>query len=219
MAFLAGAGTHDVRHQEADLRRREELARALARAFRELPQQVLVGAPEEIGLHVGEAQPVARVGEGLDHLAQLGRIDVALAVPLSGEVDHVDDAGQGRVLPHNRSHRFGQVLTDVLRARGAALVIVGPLIGLPTADYGPSRLGRQIEPEEFVVFLGDLEGGVPVAVLLRKARNLVVEHVGQSLQEEQRQKVVLELGCVLLAPDRAGGIPEHLLHGLRRRCG
>ena len=69
---------------------------ALARALGELAQQVLVGAAEEVGLHVGEAEPVARVGEGLDHAAQLGRVDVTLAVALGGEVDHVDDARQRR---------------------------------------------------------------------------------------------------------------------------
>ena len=66
VAVLAGPRPHDVRHEEADLGRREEFAGALARAFRELPQQVFVGAAEEIRLHVGKAEAVAGIGEGLD---------------------------------------------------------------------------------------------------------------------------------------------------------
>ena len=127
VAVLAGLRAHDVRHQEADLGRREELAGALARAFGELPQQVLVGAAEEIGLHVGEAEAVARIGEGLDDAAQLGRVDVALAVALGGEVDDVDDARQRRVVLHDGAHRLGQVLADVLRARAAALIVSRPV--------------------------------------------------------------------------------------------
>ena len=114
VALLARARAHDVRHQEADLGRGEELTRALARAFRELAQQVLVGAAEEVGLHVGQAQPIARIGEGLDDTAQLRRVDVALAVPLGGEVDDVDDAGKRRVVLDDGAHRLGQVLADIL---------------------------------------------------------------------------------------------------------
>ena len=33
--------------------------------------------------------------------------------------------------------------------------------------------------------------------------------------EDQGEDVIFELGCVLLAPDGAGGVPEHLLHGFR----
>ena len=66
MAFLAGPRAHDVRHQETDFGRREELAGALARSFGELAQQVFVGAAEEIGLHIGKAEAVARIGKRLD---------------------------------------------------------------------------------------------------------------------------------------------------------
>ena len=53
MTRLAGPGAHDVGHQEADLGGREELARALAGALGELAEQVLVGAAQEVRLHVG----------------------------------------------------------------------------------------------------------------------------------------------------------------------
>jgi hypothetical protein len=39
-----------MRHEEARLGRREKLARALARAFREFPQQIFVGAAKKIRL-------------------------------------------------------------------------------------------------------------------------------------------------------------------------
>ena len=61
MAFLAGARPHDMRHEEAHLGRREELARALARAFREFPQQIFVGAAKEIWLYVGEANSLTPI--------------------------------------------------------------------------------------------------------------------------------------------------------------
>ena len=128
VAGLARLRPQDAGHQEADLGRREELARALARALGELPQQVLVGAPEEVGLHVGQAQAVARVGEGLDDAAQLGRVDVALAVALGGEVDDVDDARQRRVVAHDRAHRLGEVLADVPRRGRAAALVDRPLV-------------------------------------------------------------------------------------------
>ena len=53
VARLAGPGTHEVGHEETDLCGGEELARALAGTLRELAEQVLVGATQEVGLHVG----------------------------------------------------------------------------------------------------------------------------------------------------------------------
>ena len=92
MACLAGPRSHKVGQQETDLCGGEELARALAGALRELAQQVLIGAAQEIGLHVGEPEAVSGVGEGLYDGGEPGRVDVALAVALGGEVHEVDDA-------------------------------------------------------------------------------------------------------------------------------
>ena len=214
MAGLARPGAQDTGHEEADLGRREELTGALARTLSELPQQVLVGAAEEVRLDVGQAEAVARVGEGLDHPAQLGRVDVALAVALSCEVDHVDDARQARVVADDGTHRLGQVLPDVLRGSRAATVIEGPVVRFPPGDDTPTRLLREVEAQKLVVLLGDLESDLAVPVLLGQPGDLVVEDVREALQEQQRQQVVLELGRVLLAADRARGVPEHLLHGL-----
>ena len=60
-------------HEEADLGGGEELARALAGTLGEFAEQVLVGAAQEVGLHVGEAQAVAGVGESLDDGGESGR--------------------------------------------------------------------------------------------------------------------------------------------------
>ena len=117
MTLLARLWAHEVRHQETDLGGCEELARALSGTFRELAQQVLVRPAEEVRLHVGEAEPVARIGEGLDDNGQLGRVDVALAVALGREVDEVDDTGERRVVADDRAHGLGQMLADVPRAR------------------------------------------------------------------------------------------------------
>ena len=94
-------------------------------------------------------------------------------------------------------------------------VVERPVVRLAPADDGPARFGRQVEAQQRMVALGDLQRGLAVAVLLGEPGDLVVEHVREPLQEEQRQQVVLELRRVLLAADRARRIPEHLLHGLR----
>ena len=201
MARLARSGAHQVRHQEADLGGGEELAGALPGAFRKLAQQVLVGAAQEVGLHVGQAEPVARVGEGLHDRGQPGRVEVALAVAFGGEVDQVDDAGQRRVVPHHRPHRAGQMLADVARARAPPLIVARPLVVRPPGDHVPARFRRQVEAQQLVIGLGDLLRDPAVAVLLGQPFDLVVEHVRQALEKQQRQQVILELGGVLLAPD------------------
>jgi len=129
-----------VRHQEAHLGRREELPRALARAFGELAQQVFVGATQEVRLYIGKAKAIARVREGLDHAAQLGWVDVALAVAFGGEVHHVDHAGERGVLFDHRAHGLGQVLTDVPGCGRAATVVQRPVEGFAPAEHRPTSL-------------------------------------------------------------------------------
>ena len=100
-----------------------------------------------------------------------------------------------------------------------ALVVQRPLNSFAAADCAPSSLRRQIEAKQRVVALGDLKRRIAVAVVLGEPRDLIVEHIRQPLQKQQRKQIVLEFRRVLLAPDRAGRIPEHLLHGLRRGRG
>ena len=214
VAVLARSWAHDVGHEEADFGGREELARALAGAFRELAEQVLIGAAQEVGLHVGEAEPVSRIGERLHHGGEPGRVDVALAVALGCEVHQVDHAGEGGVVADDRTYRPRQVLADVPRPDALSAVVEGPVIRLPAADDSPTRFRRQVEAQQLVVALRNLLCDRPVSVLVGQPVDFVIEDIGEALEEEERQQVVLELGRILRASDRAGGVPQHLLHGL-----
>ena len=108
------------------------------------------------------------------------------------------------------------MLADVL-GLCSRLVVQWPFVRLASTDDAPPRFRRKIEAQQRMVAFGDLKRGLAVAVLLGQPVDLVVEHVREPLQEEKRQQIVLELGGVLLAADRAGRVPEHLLHGLGRR--
>ena len=83
---------------------------------------------------------------------------------------------------------------------------------LAAAEDPPTGLRRQVEAEHLPVVFGDLPGEVGVPVFLGQPGDLVLEDIGEALQEQERQQVVLELGRVLLAPDGTGGPPQHLLH-------
>ena len=156
VARLAGPGAHDVSHEKADLGGSEELARALAGALGELSEQVLVGSAQEVGLHVGEAQAVAGVGEGLDDGGESGGVEVALAVALGRKVHEVYDAGERGVVAHDGAHGPSQVLPDVTRASAAALSVERPVVSLSTIDHAPAGLGRQVEAQQVMVALSDL---------------------------------------------------------------
>ena len=83
----------------------------------------------------------------------------------------------------------------------------GPVVGLPTADDAPSGLRGQVEAKQLMVALRDLLGDGAIPELLGQPVNLIVEHVGEALEEEEGQQVVLELGGVLFASDGTGGVP------------
>jgi hypothetical protein len=100
---------------------------------------------------------IDRLGEGLYHLAQLGRVDVALAVPLGGEVDNIDDSRERRILPHDCAHGFSKVLADVLGAGAAALLVVRPAVLLASADHRPTGFMRQVKAQQLMVLFGDLQ--------------------------------------------------------------
>ena len=181
VARLAGPWAHQVRHEETDLGRREELARALAGAFGEFAQQIFISAAQEVGLHVGQAEAVAGVGEGLDDGGEPGRVDVALAIALGREVHQVDDAGERRVPPDDRTHRSRQVLANVAGSGAPPPVVEGPVVRLSPADDAPSGLRRQVETQQVVVALRDLPRGLLVPEVLGQPVDLVVENVRESL--------------------------------------
>jgi hypothetical protein len=107
---LPGRGVEDARHERGHLRRREELARRGTRALRELAQQVLVGAAEEVWLHVVEAEAV--LIEDADQRRQPVVVEDALAGGGGVEVGDVDDARQPRVFPGDGANGVGQVLAQ-----------------------------------------------------------------------------------------------------------
>ena len=204
-------------HEEADLGGGEELARALTGTFGKFAEQVLVGAAQEVGLHVGQAEPVSGIGEGLHHVGELGRVEVALAVALGGEIDEIDDARKRGILPHNRPHSPGQMLADVAGPRASAPVVEGPRVSFASADDSPAGFRRQVEAQQIVVIFRDLLRDLVVSKFLGQAIDLVVEDVRKPFEKEKRQQVVLELGRVFLPADGTGRVPKHLLHGFGGR--
>jgi hypothetical protein len=101
------------------------------------------------------------------------------------------------------------------------------LDGIPAVLVGDEEAddGLAVVPESvLVVGLDDLAGDLLVAELGHLPGELVFEHVGKPLEEDQGQDEVLELGGVLRSPDDAGGVPKPLLQGghvemLLRQCG
>ena len=213
VAVFSWLRSHDVGHQESDFGRGEELARALARPFCKLAQEVFVGATEEVGLDIGEAEPVTGIGEGLNHGGEFGRIDVALAVALGCKIHKVDDAREREVLFDDGPHSPGQMFTHVLGPRASLPFVERPFVAFAAVDDAPSRFGWQVEAQQLVIAFGNLQCGGAVAVFLGQASDLIVEHVGQSFEKQERQEVIFELGSVLFAADGTGRVPQHLLHG------
>ena len=80
-------------------------------------------------------------------------------------------------------------------------------------DGWPATFGWKVEPDESVVLVDDLPGGVEVPDFVCDSLNLVVEDVRESLEKYQREDVILELGGVERAANLAGRIPQP---GLKR---
>ena len=110
---------------------------------------------------------------------------------------------------HDRADRAGELLAERL-----GLLLRWPLEGNAPAYNTPAGLGGNVEADERVIGLEYLKRGITIVKLLCEPLNFVVEDVGEALNEEEREEVVLELRGVFLAADRARGIPEHLLHAL-----
>jgi hypothetical protein len=83
-------------------------------------------------------------------------------------------------------------------------LVGGPQAGRLLGNGGPARFRRDTEADELVVVIHQLGGGLPVAKRLGEMADLVLEHVGEALGEDERQDVVLELRGVERPPDGAG---------------
>ena len=187
----ARLGIEEAGHEAGHLGRGEVLPGGLALAFRELPEQILVGPAQDVRLDVFEAEAVA--GEDLDQGGEALVVHDALSGGGGVEVDHVDDALEGRVLSGGGSDGVGQGLAQA---------------GGDGGDGAPAgRLG-QVGADGLAVPVSDLQGDVPAAEVVGQPVDLVIEHVGEPLQEDEREDVVLELGGVEGATDLTGCIPQ-----------
>ena len=104
----ARLGVEDNRHEHGHLAGCVELARALALALGELPQQVLVGPADDVGLHVVEAESIIGVVQDLHQRSEPPVIDDPLPGRRDVEVGDVDHAREPGVLPGDRPDRVRQ---------------------------------------------------------------------------------------------------------------
>ena len=169
---------------------------ALPLPLGELAQEVLVGAAQDIGLDVAQAQPVLA-----EHLYQFPQPVIphhALPRLRGVEIHRVNHPRQFGVLARDGAHRVGERLAQ------------------PGGQFGqvaPAGGRRQVEAHQVVVVLDQPLGGRAAAELVAQAGDLVVEDVGQALEEDEGQDVVLELGCIHRSADLAGGFPQPGLEG------
>ena len=183
----------DACHEDGDRSRGVELPRALPLSFGELPQQIFIRPPENVRLHVIQPEAVLRVVEDLDEVGQPPVVDDPLPRRCGVEVRDVDDAREARILTGDGPNRIGQELTKS-GGRGR--------------DPGPAGVLWNVEPDQLMVLLDQLRCCVPIPELLSEVCALVVEDIGEPLQEDQGKDVVLELGGVERPSDLAGRVPE-----------
>ena len=98
-------------------------------------------------MHVGKAQAVAGIGEGLHHGGKPGGIDVALGIAFRCEVHQVDDAGKRRVRPYDGADGPCQMLPNVPWPGTPPLIVEGPLVGFSAADDTPTGFWWQMETQ------------------------------------------------------------------------
>ena len=138
---MPGWGSRMHRHEHRHLARRVELAGALPLALGELPQQVLVGPAEDVGLHVVEAETIVGVVQDLNQSRESPVVDDPLPGSRGVEVGHVDHAREPRVLAGDGPDRVGQMLAQA---------------GCLLDDGRPAGLLRDVEADELVILLDQL---------------------------------------------------------------
>ena len=194
-------------HQPAHFLRGVELAGALPLALGELAQQVLVGAAQDVGLRV--VQPQAVAVQHLDERDQPVVVEDALAALALVVVLDVQGAVQVGVEAHRLAKRIGDELAQpavrAMMAHRPPVVRLGDVEADDGLAAGRQRVG--------MVGLDDGARHLFAAVLRHIRGELVIEDIGQALEEDQGQDEVLELRRVGRAPDFARGVPEPLLQG------
>ena len=173
-----------------------ELAALLAGVVGELADEVLVGVaedvdgallalPGEVGVTQVEGVEVAQQAAD-DAVAAAGRAELRLVVPVGVAQDAVEagsvrllDLGTGAVDHLAQVHRLAH-------------------------DGAPASLGRDEELMLVGVTLGDFAGNPGAHGVL----DLLGEAVGEALQEEHREDVVLVIAGVDLAAEDVGGAPQ-----------
>ena len=172
--------------QPDDAARRVELAALLALRARELPEKVLVDAPEHV------------VGAG----ALVAHGDVA---------DHVDEPAEPLLVQRGA----GVVLRQDVLERGVVALDPGHRVVDEPADGGLARPGTEVRPACLGRDPEDGLGGVLVGVLRGFLTPLgehggvaLLEGVGDVLQEDETQHDMLVLGGVHRAAERVGHRPE-----------
>ena len=193
----AGLGLKHAGHDGSDFGRSVELAGALAATLGELANQILVALADDIGLDVVKPQTL-----GADRFDQIGKrivIQVALAVGGGIEIHPVDNALQGRVLPGDGPHVSSDLFPNP----------VGDL-----ADDGPDGLLRivrhegEVEADQLVVGLDKLESLLARAHLLGDSVQFIIEHVAETLGEDEGKDVVFVFRRVLGSANGAGRVPD-----------
>ena len=124
--------------------------------------------------------------EQLNERAQLVVAEDALACSGLVKILYINDAVQPRALAGDGADGVGQQLAEC----GGLLL-----------QIRPARAGRNIEADEFVVLVNKAGTGA-------EALQLVLVNVGEALEEDEREDLVLELGRVNGAADDAGGFPK-----------
>ena len=107
--FVAVLRVKDVGEQKADASGREELAGAAA-LLGKLANQVLVGAPDDVGLHIAQPQPL--LAQDIEQARQRIVVEHALITLGGVEVAAVDDAVQVGILTRNRTQVVGHAFAQ-----------------------------------------------------------------------------------------------------------
>ncbi len=197
VAGHARFGVHDACHDFAHLAWRIELTRALAAALGKLADEIFVAAPDDIRLHITEAE--AFFADALDEVGEAVIVNVADVVSGGIEIHAINDALEQHVFVCDGAEVSRELFADLI-CEGAN--------DRPDRIVGIGRLQRQVEADEFFVVLHQLERLGARTDLFGHAVQLVIEHIAQAFGEDERKNVVLELGRILRAANGAGGAPD-----------